>query len=69
MKSEPFDEPILFSDYVILQLVNMLGVEWIDFYYLVYFLLVSFAVGGWVVAFMIRYKWDKEIQEREEQEL
>ena len=69
MKSPFFDEPLPFSDYFILQLVNMFGVEWLDFYYLIMFLLVSFAVGGWVVAFYIKYKWDREIQEREEQEL
>ena len=68
MKSQFFDEPLPFSDYVILQLVNILGVEWLDFYYLVYALLVGFAIGGWVVAFYIKYKWDREIQEREEQQ-
>ena len=69
MKSQFFNEPLPFSDYVILQLVNILGVEWLDFYYLIWFLLVSFAVGGWVLAFYIKYKWDKEIELREEQKL
>ncbi len=57
-----FDEPLPFSDYMILQLVNLLGVEWLDFYYLIYFLLVCFAIGGWVVAFYTKTKCYQNIQ-------
>ena len=67
MKSQFFNEPLPFSDYVILQLVNILGVEWLDFYYIVFYLLVSFSIGGWAVAFYIKYKWDKDIQSRGEE--
>lgn len=69
MKSQFFNEPLPFSDYFILELVNILGVEWLDFYYIVFYLLVSFALGGWVVAFYIKYKWDQEIRQKEESEL
>ncbi len=61
-----FNEPIPFSDYVILYFVDLFGVAWLDFYYLILLLLVCITIGGWVTAFYIKTKCIQSINEARE---
>ena len=58
-----FDEPLPFSDYVILYFVDMFGLDWLDFYYVILVGLTMITIGGWVVAFYAYSKCNQAIYE------
>ena len=57
------NEPLPFSDYVILYFVDKFGVAWLDFYYIILVTLVGITIGGWVVAFYSFTKCNQSIEE------
>lgn len=63
-----FNEPLPFSDYVILYFVNMFGVEWIDFYYIILLIIAGITIGGWVVAFYAYTKCNQAINDAVKEE-
>lgn len=62
-----FTEPLPFSDYVILYMVDLLGVAWVDFYYILLIIIVAFTIGGWVLAFYTNTKCKRDIIEAVEE--
>jgi hypothetical protein len=56
-----FEEPLPFSDYVILYFVDMFGVDWMNFYYILLVIIFGITIGGWVTAFYIYTKCNHEI--------
>ena len=58
-----FNEPLPFSDYVILYFVDLFGVDWVDFYYILLVIIVGITIGGWVTAFYIYTKCNHAIYE------
>jgi len=63
-----FKETPPFSDYVILYFVDMFGVAWLEFYHFLLVLVIAITIGGWVVAFYIKTKCQRDIQEAIEEE-
>ena len=68
MKSVINNEPLPFSDYAIIYFVDLFGVSWLNFYYLILLSLVAITIGGWVTAFYIRTKCLQAIHEAREEE-
>ena len=56
-------EPLPFSDYVILYFVDMFGVQWLDFYYVLLVVIVGITIGGWITAFYAYSKCQQAINE------
>ncbi len=57
------NEPLPFSDYVILYFVDLFGVQWLDFYYVLLVVIVGVTIGGWVTAFYAYTKCQQAINE------
>ena len=62
-----FDEPLPFSDYVIIYFVDMFGVNWIDFYHVILVIIVGIAIGGWVAASYMYTTCNRSIHEAVEE--
>jgi len=58
-----FNEPLPFSDYVIVYFVEKFGVEWVDFYHIILVIITGFSIGGWVLAFYLKTKCQNDIHE------
>ena len=62
-----FDEPLPFSDYVILYFVDMFGVYWFDFYHVILVVIGAITIGGWIIAFYAYTKCNHAIHEAVEE--